>query len=171
MNQSVDAVEIDEGAEVNDVRNLTFDDEPRLELIEDLLALTLACLFEHGAAREDDVVALPVDLDHLADDLRVQELVELSYAADVNKRGGKEAANTEVDDQATLDDFDDRALDCFAGLGGGLNAAPSLLEAGALLRNDQATFLILLRENEHVDLFAELNLFAGIDVLADRKFG
>ena len=153
VDQAVDPVEVNERAEVDDVRNLAFDDEPWLELIEDLLALTLACLFEHGTARKDDVVALTVDLNHLADDLRVQELVELGNAADVNQRCGQEATDAEVDDQATLYDLNDRSFDRLAGFGGGLYAAPGLFKAGALLRDDQTAFLILLREHQHVDLF------------------
>jgi len=35
-------------------------------------------------------------------------------AANVDQRGGQEAAHAEVDDQAALDDLDDRALDRLA---------------------------------------------------------
>ena len=50
VDQSVHAVEVDERAEVDDVRDLSFDDVAGLELVEDLLPLLLALLFEHGAA-------------------------------------------------------------------------------------------------------------------------
>jgi len=65
--------------------------------------------------------------------------------------------------------LDDRALDRLTRLGGGLDAAPGLLEAGALLRHDQAAVLILLGEDECVDLFAELDLVVRVDRLADRQ--
>ena len=87
-----------------------------------------------------------------------EELVEVLDAADVDQRGGQEAAHAEVDDQAALDDLDHGALDRLAGLGGGLDPAPGLLEAGALLRQDQAAVLVLLGEDERVDLLAELDL-------------
>src|SRR5918998_1800327 len=57
VDQAVDAVEVHERPEVDDVRDLALDDEARLQAIEDLLALLLALLFEHGAARQHDVVA------------------------------------------------------------------------------------------------------------------
>src|SRR6185437_14983854 len=57
MDQAVDAVEVYEGAEVDDVRDLALDDLARLEPSEDLLADLLALFLEDGAAREDDVVA------------------------------------------------------------------------------------------------------------------
>ena len=97
------------------------------------------------------------------------ELVEVLDAADVDQRGRQEAAHAEVQDQAALDDLDDRALDGLAGLGGGLDAAPGLLEAGALLGEDQATLLVLLGQDERVDLLAELDLLLGLDRLADRE--
>ena len=99
----------------------------------------------------------------------VQELVEVRDAADVDERGGQEAAHPEVDDQAALDDLDDVALDGLAGLGRRLDAAPRLLEAGALLGHDQAAVLVLLGEDQRVDLLAQLDLVVRVDVLADRE--
>ena len=106
----------------------------RLQAPEDLLADLLALLLEHRAAREDDVVARAVELDHLALERLALELVEVVDAADVDQRRGQEAAHAEVEDQAALDDLDHGALDRLAGLGRGLDLAPRLLEAGALLR-------------------------------------
>ena len=169
VDQAVDAVEVDERAEVDDVRDLALDDEAGLQAVEDLLALLLALLLEHGAAREHDVVARAVELDDLALDLRAHVLVEVRHAADVDQRGGQEAAHPEVDDQAALDDLDDRALDGLAGLGRGLDAPPRLLEAGALLGHDEAAVLVLLGEDEGVDLLAQLDLVVRVDVLADGK--
>ena len=169
VDQAVDAVEVDERAEVDDVGDRALDDLAGLEPVEDPLAVLLALLLEHGAAREHDVVARAVELDHLALDRLAHVLVEVGHAADVDQRGGQEAAHAEVDDQAALDDLDHGALDRLAGLGGGLDAAPRLLEAGALLGQDQAAVLVLLGEDQRVDLLAELDLVAGVDRLADRQ--
>ncbi len=158
VDQAVDPVEVDERAEVDDVRDLAFDDETGLEPVEDLLADLLALLLEHRAAREHDVVARAVELDHLRLDLRAHVLVEVRDAADVDQRRRQEAAHAEVDDQAALDDLDDRALDGLAGLGCRFDAAPRLLEARALLGHDQAPVLILLRHDDRVDLLAEVDL-------------
>src|SRR5690606_32790580 len=50
VDEAIDAGEIDERAEVDDVRDLAFDDVARVQAIEDLLALFLALLFEHRTA-------------------------------------------------------------------------------------------------------------------------
>ena len=83
---------------------------PGLEPVEDRLAHLLALVLEHRAAREHDVVARAVELDHLAAELLAQELVEVLDAADVDQRRRQEAAHAEVEDQAALDDLDDLAL-------------------------------------------------------------
>src|SRR5206468_9079538 len=102
VDQAVHAVEVDEGAEVDDVRDLAVDDVARVEPVEDLLALLLALVLEDGAARQHDVVARAVELDHLATELLAEELVQILDAADVDERRGQEAGHAEVEDQAAL---------------------------------------------------------------------
>ena len=121
VDQAVHAVEVDEGAEVDDVRDLALDDVARVEPVEDRLAHLLALVLEHGAAREHDVVARAVELDHLAAQLLAEELVEVLHAADVDERRRQEAAHAEVEDQAALDDLDHLAVDRLAALGGRLD--------------------------------------------------
>ena len=169
MDQPVHAVEVDEGAEVDDVRDLALDHVAGLEAVEDLLALLLALLLEHRAAREDDVVARAVELDHLAAKLLAEELVEILDAADVDQRRGQEAAHAEVEDQAALDDLDHASVDRLARFGSALDVLPGELEAGALLGQDQAALGVLLGEDERVDLVAERNLVGRVDRAADRE--
>src|SRR2546423_3401547 len=87
VDEPVDAVEVDERAEVDDVGDLALDDEAGLQAVEDALAILAALLLEHGAAREHDVVARPVELDDLALERLAEELVEVGNAADVDQRG------------------------------------------------------------------------------------
>src|SRR3954471_6840829 len=169
VDQAVDAVEVHERAEVDDVRDLALDDEAGLQAVEDALAVLAALLLEHRAARQHDVVARPVELDDLALERLPEELVEVRDAPDVDQRGGQEAAHAEVDDQAALDDLDHAARDRLARLLGGLDAPPRALEAGALLGHDEAAVLVLLGEDQRVDLLAQLDLVVRVDRLADGK--
>src|SRR4051794_28637302 len=114
MDQAVDAVEVDEGAEVDDVGDLALDHLARLEATEDLLAHLLALFLEHGAPREHHVIAAAVELDHFALERLAHELVEVVDAANVDQRGGQEAAHPEVEDETALDDLDHAAFDRFA---------------------------------------------------------
>src|SRR5438046_10567359 len=148
VDQAVDAVEVDKGPEVDDVRDLPLHDHPGLESPEDLLANLLALLLEDGPAREDHVVAAPVQLDHLALERLALELVEVVDTPDVHQRGGQAAAHAEVEDQPALDDLDHRPLDRLDALDCGLALAPRPLATGALRAALQAAFLVARRPSE-----------------------
>src|SRR5512133_501605 len=171
MNQAVHPVEVDEGAEVDDVRDLAVDDVARVEPVEDRLPHLLALVLEHGPAREHDVIARAVELDHLRAQLLAEKLVEVLHAADVDQGGGQEAAHAEVEDQAALDDLDHPAEHGLLRLGRSLDRLPGHLEAGALLRQDQAALGVLFRQHERVDLVAERDLVRGAHRAPDRELG
>src|SRR4029450_3208874 len=168
VDQAVHAVEVDEGAEVDDVRDLALDDIARLKPVEDLLALLLALVLEDGAARQHDIVARAVELDHLAAQRLPEKLVKVLAAANVDQRGRKEAAHAEVEDEPALDDLDHPALNCLARLRLLLDRLPCELEAGAFLGEDQPALGILLRQHERVDLLADPHLVLGVDGAPDR---
>src|SRR3954451_22331624 len=169
VDQPVHPVEIDERAEVDDVRDRPGDDVAGVEAVEDALAVGLALLLEHRAARQHDVVARAVQLDDLAAQLLRQELVEILDAANVDERRGQEPTHAEVEDEAALDDLDHAAVDRLALLVGRLDRLPGDLEPGALLREDQPTFGVLLRHHERGDLVADADLVRRIHRAADRE--
>src|SRR5205814_9434584 len=78
VDEAVHPVEIDECAEVDDVRDRPLDDVARIEAVEDRLTHLLALVLENRAAGAHNVVARAVELDHLAAKLlsgvRVQAL-------------------------------------------------------------------------------------------------
>ena len=171
VNEAVHPVEIDEGAEVDDVGDLALDDVARAQAVEDRLAHLLALVLEDGATGEDDVVARAVELDDLAAKLLAEKFVEVLHAPDVDERRRQEPAYAEVEDEPALDDLDHLAVDRLAGLCCGLDALPRKLEAGALLREDEAPLGVLLREDERVDLLADRDLVGRVHRPADRQLG
>ncbi len=65
MQQAVDAAEIDEGAVIGDVLDHAVDDLTLFEILHQFLTLLGARLFQHGAARHDDVAAAAIHLQDL----------------------------------------------------------------------------------------------------------
>jgi hypothetical protein len=169
VDQPVHAVQVDEGAEVDDVRDRSVDDVARVEPVQDRLPHLLPLVLEDGAAREDDVVARAVELDHLRAQLLAEELVQILDAADVDERCGQEAAHAEVEDESALDDLDHLAGHRLARFRRLLDRLPRHLEARALLGEDQAAFGVLLGEHESVDLVADADLVGRVDGAADRQ--
>ena len=49
--------------------------------------------------------------------------------------------------------------------------SPPLTTSMTFLRKDQTAFGVFLGNDEGIDLFAELDLFRGVDGLADRELG
>ena len=167
MDEPVDALEVDEGAEVDDVGDGALDDVAGREPVEDRLAHLAALLLQHGPPRQDDVVAAAVELDHLAAERLAHELVEVLDAADVDQRRRQEAADAEVEDQAALDHLDDDALDGLAALGGSsMRFQPS---RSARFFERIRRFRVLLRHDERVDLVAEVDLVRRVDRAADGE--
>src|SRR4029450_11015094 len=171
MNEAVHPAEGDEGPEVDDVGDRALDDVAGVEAVEDPLPLLLALLLEHGAARENDVVARAVELDDLGLELLAEELVEVLHATDVDERRGQEAAHAEVEDEAALDDLYHAAGDRLALLVGTLDRLPRDLEARALLREDQPALGVLLRQHERGDVVTHRDLVLGVDRAANRQLG
>jgi len=169
VDETVDAVEVDERPEVDDVRDGALDDVADVELVDDLLADLLALLLEDRAPREHDVVAVAVHLDDTAVELLPDVFGKILHAADVDQRGREEAADAEVEDEAALDDLDHGALHRSARLVGLLDTLPGLLEARPLLAEDETPVGVFFLHDERVDLLAELHLVRGVDVLADGE--
>src|SRR5690606_1239005 len=108
-------------------------------------------------------------LDDLGFEHPADERLQVAHAAQLDERCGKEAAQTDVDDEAALDDLDHRTghnallrLDLF-------DLAPGPLVLGALLRQEKAALFVFLLEDERFDLVAEADDLVRIYVVADRQ--
>src|SRR5699024_4075078 len=126
-------------------------------------------LLKPRTTRQDDVVAVLVELDDLRLDLLADVRLEVADATHLDERRGAEATETDVEDEAALDDLDDGAGDdavLFLDL---LDRAPGTLVLGALLRQDEAPLLVLLLEDEGLDGVADLDDLTGVDVVLDRQ--
>ena len=81
--------------------------------------------------------------------------LQVAHPAQLDERGGQEAAQADVEDQAALDDLDDRAVDDAVLLLDLLDRAPGPLVLRPLLGQDEPAVLVLLLEDEGLELVAE----------------
>jgi hypothetical protein len=169
VNQSVDTAEIDESAEVDDGGHDTLAHLALLQLVQELGADLGLGLLEPCPAGQHHVVALLVELDDLGLDLLADVRLQIADTTHFDEGGGQEAAQADVEDETTLDDLDDGTGDRLVVLLELLDRAPGALVLCALLGQDQATFLVLLGEDEGVNLVAELDNLAGIDIVLDGQ--
>ena len=170
MDKTVDAAEVDECAEVDDRGNSALEAHALRELLEDLCALVLAAFFEKNTTRKNDVVAVAIHLDDARFDLGAQISGKILHAAEINEGRRQEAAQTDVEDKTTLDDFDNFTGDHFASLEFVLDLDPSTLVLCALLGKDETAIFVFLLENKRLEAIAQLNDLRRIGIFADRKF-
>ena len=91
------------------------------------------------------------------------------HTAKLDQGSREEPAQTDVDYEPSLDDLDDEALHDATGLLDPFDRAPRTLVLGTLLREDQATFLVLLLEHERFDLLTDRDNVVRIEVMTDGE--
>ena len=161
VEQAVNAVQVNERAEIGDVLDRALADVAGGHFAQDLRALLGAFGLDQFAAREDDVLPLLVDLDDFEFVSVADETRQIFRRDDVNLGRGQKRLDADVDHQAALDDFRDLALDDAAFVADGQNVVPILFELRLLVREDDGAFLVFELLDEHVNLVADLD---GLDV-------
>src|SRR6266851_874915 len=157
VQQAVDAAQIDERAVVGDVLDDAFEDLALGERLERVLLLLGVLFLEQRLARQHDVAALLVDLDHAHAELLPAQRVEISDGTHVDLRSGQERADADVHRETALDPLDD-AADHDLALGIGLlDLVPNLHLLGFFTREDDVAFAIFRPLQQYVDDVAGLD--------------
>ena len=131
MEQPIDPTEIDECAVIGEVLDHTIDDLSRRESPERVFTELLTLGLQQGTAREDDVPASLIELDHLEFEALIDDLLEISHWTKVDLRSREKCLDTDVDGQPALHPSNHDTLDRLATI-----ACPTLIVCG---RNDIVT--------------------------------
>ena len=170
--QAVDAAEIDEGAVVGDVLDDAVDDLAFLEALDQLGALLGAGLFQHRAARHDDVAAALVHLEDLERLRRVHERRHVAHRTDIDLAARQEGHGAvEIDGEAALDLIEDHAGDLLVLVEALLELHPALLAARLLAAEHRFAEGVLDALEIDLDLVADLQagLAAGYGEFLERN--
>ncbi len=142
MEETVDAIEVDERTEVREVLDLPLDLVADLHGSQELLAFVRAFLFDDFAAAEDHIFAVFVDFDDFEIVGVVDELGEVFRWDDVDLRGGKECFHADIDDQAAFDNRADAAFDKSRVFKDFFDFVPVLALGSLFLGKDDHTFVV-----------------------------
>ena len=171
VQQAVDTAKVDEGAVVGDVLHHAFDHLTLFQVLHQLLALLGAGLFQHGAARHDDVAAAAIHLEDLERLVDVHQRGDVADRANVHLRPRQEGHGAvEIDGEAALDLVKDDAGDLLVGLERLLQLAPTLLAPRLVARQHRLTERVLDALQVDLDLVTDLDfgLAAGRREFAER---
>ena len=168
VDESVHAAQVDEGAEVDDRGHDALADLARLEVLEELLPLLLLRLLQPGPPAQHHVVAVLVELDDLGFESPADVGQQVTDPSESTRQAGRKPrrpmSRIRPPLTTSMTGPDDAVL-----LLDPLDRAPRPLVLGPLLGQDQPPFLVLLLEDEGLDLLAEGDDFAGVDVVADGQ--
>ena len=167
VQQTVDAGQVDERAEVGQVLDGAVDHVADLDAFEEELALGVALGLDQFAAREDDVLAVVVDLDDLEIVRVADEAVEVLRRGDVDLAAGKERLDTDVDHEAAFDDALDLALDEAVAVEHADDLLPVLAVQGFLTGEDDHALVVFEAFEQYVDFIAHVDMVEVVE-LADR---
>ena len=167
VEQTVEAVQVNERTEVRDVFDNTLADVARNHLGEQLRALVAAFGFDEFAAGEHDVLALLIDFDDLEFVGVAHERGEILRRDDVELRRRQKRFDADIDDESAFDHRGDFAHDAAAFVANRKDAIPVLFELRLLVREDDGAFLVFELLNQHVDLLADDDC-AGFQKFVER---
>ncbi len=124
---------------------------------EELLAALTALRLDELATAEDDVLAVLVEFHDLEVVGIADELGEILRGIDVHLGSGEEGLYADIDDESTLHDRLDAALDDALGLEQLHDLGPVLTLGSLLLGEDDHTLVVLEALEENLDLVTDLD--------------
>jgi hypothetical protein len=122
VQQTIDATQIHEGAVIGQILDHALDLHALLQLLQQGFALGAVLVFDHGAAGDDHVVTLAIQLDDLELEFLAFEVGGVADRAHMStsEPGRKARMAVNLDGEAALDLAVDDALDA-----GPLHASPA----------------------------------------------
>ncbi len=168
VQQAVDAGQVDERAEVGQVLDRAGDHVADVDAFQELLALGVALGLDQFAAREDDVLAVVVDLDDLEIVGVADELVQVLRRGDVDLAAGQERLDADVDHEAALDDALDLALDEPVAVEHADDLLPVLAVEGLFAREDDHALVVFEAFEQNVDLVADVDVVEVVEFARGR---
>ena len=174
VQKTVDAAEVHERTVVGEVLDGTLDDGAFLQVVEQLRTLRAVFLFDDRTTRDDDVVALLVELDDLELEDLAFEVGRIADRTDVDERTGKERADIlDLDRETTLHAAIDDAGDDLLIIERLFETRPGAGTLGLLARQAGLTRAVFHGVQRHFDFVAglALDLATLILELVDRDDG
>ena len=162
VNQTVDAAQVNEGAEVDDGEETVPLRRMPLTSLRGFRRARSAAFLEQHAAGQHDVVAVAIHLDDASFDFGAQVGVEIFHAARSTREAGRKPRRPMSRMRPPLATSDNLAGDGLAGLELLFDADPSALVLSTLLGEDQAAVPCLPSEEQRsLDFVAQGNDLEG----------
>ena len=166
VQQAVDTAEVEERTVVGDVLDGTLEHFAFLHVGHDFITAADGTFIGHGAAADNQVVALAVQFHHLEFQRDVHERCCIGDRLGVQLAAGQEAQYAgDIHHETALDLAEDDALDGLASLVGVLEGGQDFFAAGLFAAEAGFGLAVIEGLVEHVDHVADLDLdFGGFEI-------
>ena len=159
VQQPVEATEIHEGAVLSQILHHSRQDRAFLKMFESLAAFLVLLAFQQFLARDYDVAALLVDLDHRNFERLALHPIQIPDGPQIHLRARQKRPRAEdVDSQAALGTLNHHGVDRALLVVGFFNLVPGVNARGLLVREVDVAFLSLPLFPHHLNLIARLHL-------------
>ena len=162
VEETVHAIEIDEGAEVGEVFDHALDRAADFDGIEEALAFFAAFLLDEFAAGKDDIFAIVINFDDFEVVGIADELLEILGWDDIDLGAWKEGFDADIDDESAFDDGFDLAFDEAVAVEDGDNFFPILAIGGLFFGENDGAFVVFEATEKDFDFVTDLEV---IDVI------
>ncbi len=146
VQETIDAGQVDESAEVGDVLDNAFPDVADLDLIKEGAALEGALFVKQLAAGDHHVLAFVIDFDDFDFDLLTDKVVDILGVLKRELAGGQEGFDADVDHKAAFDFPSDDTFDGLAVVAGSERGVPGTLTVGLSLGQADVAVLVFLAD-------------------------
>ena len=172
VEKSVEAVQIDEGAEFGEIFHAAFHLGSLVEVGEEFCAFLVPLFFDEFAAGENNVLAVFVEFYDSAFQGLSEEFPKVFWGVDIDLGGGEERLDSDVDHQTAFDDTLDQALDGFSGFAEFDDFVPVLFVGSFLAGEDDLAVLVFKAFEKDFDLLADGEIVRGAEFIEiDGAFG
>ena len=158
VEQTVETVQIDEGAEIGDVLDRALANVARSHHRQQFLAAFGPFLFDQFPPRQHDVLPLAIDFQNLVVVGVTDERLQVLGGNDVDLGRRQKRFHSDIDEQAALDHAFDRAGNGAAFVANRQDLLPILFEFGSFLGEDHRPLLVFQSVDQYPDFVAHFDL-------------
>ena len=171
VQKAIDAAQVHKGPVIGDVLDHAFENLALGKVGDQFRSGFGSGFLQHGAAGNDDVVALRVHFQDLERLRRVHHRGDVADRADIHLASGQERHRArQIDDEAALDAAENDAVDALAVVEGFFQRPPGFLAPRLFAAEADDTVPVLVAFDEDVDVVAgiDLRFLAGDGELLQR---
>ncbi|CAB4862533.1 unannotated protein [freshwater metagenome] len=170
VHQPIDATKVHESTKVDDRGNHTVANLTLEQSCQEVNADSRLSLLKESATRKHNVVAVFVQFNDLGFNLLAYVRLQIANSAHFDQGCGQETTKSDINDQTTLNHFNNQTFDDAVFFLNLFNVSPCAFVLCALLGQNEPAFFVLFLKDKCLNAVANFDDFIRVDVVLNGKF-